>query len=91
MKNEIKNNIVHFFIGMVLACIIFGTVSLLWIDIPVVCVTHVVVFAVSIAIEIFQFFAWDNREWRMPDRVFDVIGYQIGVGLIDLYTRVILL
>lgn len=91
MKNEIKNNIVHMFIGSAVAGVVFLVVNFLWIDISVVLVAHAVVLVVSIAIEIFQYYKWDNKDLKIVDRIFDVIGYQVGCGLIDLYTRGILL
>lgn len=90
MKNEIKNNIVHFFIGATVCACVFVITHMCWHCLPMVLVCHAVVLAVSIAIEIFQFFAWDNRELRIVDRIFDVLGYQVGCGMIVGYTRFIL-
>lgn len=90
MKNEIKNNIVHMFLGSFFAGIVFLCYSPCLSYVPVIIIAHVAVFILSVCIEIFQFFAWDDKDFRIVDRIFDIIGYQIGVGLIDLYTRYML-
>ena len=89
MKNEIKNNVVHLFIGAVVGAGIYLCWYYSRFIFPVLCTAHVVVFVVSIAIEIFQFYKWDNKELKIYDRITDVMGYQIGCWLILFYTRLV--
>ena len=68
--NELKNQSAHFVIGAAVGRVtkyFFGVAAAV-----------AVVTAMAVIIEVLQYYFTDNRKLKLPDRVRDIIFYQLG-------------
>ncbi len=76
MNKEVKNISSHVIGGILITILwflIFGNLSAAIFG----------AFQLGLTVEVCQFFYHDNKEWRLPDRFFDLLEYMIGSGMVS--------
>jgi hypothetical protein len=75
MNKEVKNISSHIIGGILITILWFLIFDNLWAAV-------FGAFQLGLSVEACQFFYHDNKEWRLPDRFFDLLEYMIGSGIV---------
>lgn len=73
-KNEIKNQHVHMFWGLILSTVLLRITHLYWMG-------WVFGMLIGLGVEIWQYFYADNRELKLFDRILDISSWGLGGAL----------